>query len=151
MSVGFRNVEVPDDAPVADWPYEALVAAVERGSIRDWARITAQIAADPWGDVARAIEDYLGYCRPWGVAPLLERAITRARHDADAAERSAVAAEVRALVERSGLGAQAFARRIGTSRSRLSTYMTGRVMPSASLLVRMRRVADGTSRPEPLT
>ena len=29
----------------------------------------------------------------------------------------------------------------GTSRSRLSTYMSGKVVPSAALMVRMRRVA----------
>jgi transcriptional regulator with XRE-family HTH domain len=36
---------------------------------------------------------------------------------------------------------QDFAERTGTSRSRLSTYMSGKVMPSAALMVRMRRVA----------
>ena len=33
-----------------------------------------------------------------------------------------------------------FARRIGTSGSRLSTYLNGSVVPSAALMVRMRRV-----------
>ena len=49
--------------------------------------------------------------------------------------------EVRNLVGRSGLSKQDFAERIGTSRSRLSTYMSGKVVPSAALMVRMRRVA----------
>ena len=39
------------------------------------------------------------------------------------------------------LDKQDFAERIGTSRSRLSTYMSGKVVPSATLMVRMRRVA----------
>jgi transcriptional regulator with XRE-family HTH domain len=52
-----------------------------------------------------------------------------------------VAAEVRDIVGRSGLSKQDFAERIGTSRSRLSTYMSGKVVPSAALMVRMRRVA----------
>jgi hypothetical protein len=34
------------------------------------------------------------------------------------------------------------ASRIGTSPSRLSTYVTGKVTPSAALLVRMRRAID---------
>jgi hypothetical protein len=34
------------------------------------------------------------------------------------------------------------AARIGTSASRLSTYVTGKVTPSAALLVRMRRVGS---------
>jgi transcriptional regulator with XRE-family HTH domain len=53
-----------------------------------------------------------------------------------------VAGQVRALVEASGLTAAEFASRIGTSRTRLTTYRTGRVTPSATLLRRMRRVAD---------
>lgn len=35
-----------------------------------------------------------------------------------------------------------FASQIGTSASRLSTYVNGKVTPSAALLVRMRRVAE---------
>jgi transcriptional regulator with XRE-family HTH domain len=51
-----------------------------------------------------------------------------------------MAAEIRDLVSESGLSAQDFAERIGTSRSRLSTYMSGKVVPSATLMIRMRRV-----------
>jgi transcriptional regulator with XRE-family HTH domain len=39
------------------------------------------------------------------------------------------------------LSQQDFALRLGTSRPRLSTYLSGKVTPSASLMVRMRRVA----------
>ena len=65
----------------------------------------------------------------------------RARKLATDSEREDVASEVRNLVGRSGLSKQDFAERIGTSRSRLSTYMSGKVVPSAALMVRMRRVA----------
>jgi transcriptional regulator with XRE-family HTH domain len=67
--------------------------------------------------------------------------VARARKLAADSERAEVAAEVQALVARSGLSKQDFAERIGTSRSRLSTYMSGKVVPSATLMVRMRRVA----------
>jgi transcriptional regulator with XRE-family HTH domain len=42
----------------------------------------------------------------------------------------------------SGLSRAEFAARIGTSPSRLSTYATGKVVPSAAMLVRMRRQAS---------
>ena len=142
MSVAFRNVDVDPDTPVATWPFEAIVAVVERGTIGDWARLTSEIDRDPWGPVARQIEDYLRYERPWGVAPLLERAIARARLMGLAGERQQVAQSVAALVERSGLGLEEFASRIGTSRSRLSTYRSGSVTPSASLLLRMEAVVE---------
>jgi transcriptional regulator with XRE-family HTH domain len=67
--------------------------------------------------------------------------IAAARRDAETADRAQVAAEVRTLIEESGLSRADFAAAIGSSASRLSTYATGRVTPSAALLLRMRRVA----------
>ncbi|MGL5816485.1 MAG: helix-turn-helix domain-containing protein [Phycicoccus sp.] len=138
----FRNVDADPSAPVETWPYEALVAAIERGTIGAWVRITGAIDREPWGDVARQVEEYLSYASPHGVGPLLHRAIARSRAQADARERDEVAAEVAGLVERTGLPVAEVARRIGTSRSRLSTYRSGRVVPSATLLVRLRALAD---------
>ena len=142
MSLAFRNVEVPLDTPVDLWPYEALVTAIERGTVTDWATLSRAIRRDPWGPVARQVELYLSYAQPWGVGPLLARAIASARASSEADERAAVAAEVRSLVEESGLNPSEFALRIGTSRSRLSTYRNGRLTPSADVLVRMRRVVE---------
>ncbi len=140
MVVAFRNVEVRPGAPVREWPYEALVAIIERGTISDWAHVTRELRGDPWGPVARQVELYLSYAQPWGVGPLLERTLASARQQAAADERAAVADEVRALVDLSGLSLSEFASRIGTSRTRLSTYRSGRVTPSAALMVRMRRL-----------
>ncbi len=141
MTVAFRNVDVAPGTPVAEWPYEAIIATIERGTISDWAILTREIRSDPWGPVARQIEDYLGYERPAGVAGLLERAIASARAEAEADERAQVAQTVDTLVRESGLTLTDFAARIGTSASRLSTYRSGRVVPSAALMVRMKRVA----------
>ena len=146
MGVLFRNVDVPEGAPVDQWPYEALVTAIERGGIRDWALVARRIRQDPWGPVARQVELYLSYAQPWGVGALLRRALDSARAEAEAGERAAVAEEVRALVARSGLSPAEFASRVGTSRSRLSTYRNGRVTPSAAMLVRMRRLVASLSR-----
>jgi hypothetical protein len=141
VSLRFRNVDADPADPVETWPYEALTTAIERGSARDWARISAAIRADPWGPVARAVEAYLGYADRSGATELLRRVIDRSRTDADAADRAAVAARVRELIVRSGLTAARFASRIGTSASRLSTYSSGKVVPSAALLLRMERVS----------
>ncbi|MGH3260632.1 MAG: helix-turn-helix domain-containing protein [Trebonia sp.] len=78
--------------------------------------------------------------RPYGTAELLTAVIERARQDAAEEERNDVADEIRGLVARSGLSQRDFAIRLGTSRTRLSTYMSGKVTPSASLMLRMRRV-----------
>lgn len=130
---------VPED--VRDWPYEAISTTIERGTIGDWAVLTREIGRDPWGTVARQVEDYLEYADEPGVASLFRRRITAARTAAERAERDQVAERVRELVQESGLTQEAFARAIGTSRPRLSTYRTGKVTPSAALLLRMERVA----------
>jgi len=142
MALTLRNVDVDPDAPLDTWPYEALVTLIERGSVTDWARLTAHVKEQPWGVVARQVQDYLAYERPVGLAPLLERTIAAARTAQERRERADVAARVDELIRRSGLTTAEFASRIGTSRSRLSTYRTGSVTPSAALLLRMERLVE---------
>jgi hypothetical protein len=86
MNLRFRNLDVTPDAPVASWPTEGVLAALQRGSLHDWRRLMTAIHDDPWGPLAR---------------------------------------RVRALVTASGLTQSAFAEAIGTSASRLSTYLSG--------------------------
>lgn len=143
MAVRFRNVDVPKD--VAEWPFEAIVTVIERGTVSDWVRLTREVARDPWGRAARQLEDYLPHADD--PAGLLRRRLAIARAEAAAADRDQVAQTVRDLVARSGLSQEAFARRIGTSRSRLSTYCSGKVTPSAALLLRMERLAASAAGP----
>src|SRR3954453_18593535 len=140
--LSFRNVDVAPDDPVEEWPLEAIQTALERGSLRHWRRLARAIRADPWGSVARGVEEGLTYSRPYGVAKTIERVIERARREAEAAEHTAVATEVQQMIPQPGLSRREFASRIGTSASRLSTYATGKVVPSATLMLRMRRVTN---------
>ncbi len=137
----FRNVTASPDAPVETWPFEGILAAVERGTLPDWRRLAKAIQVDPWGLIAQQVLAAVRLSRPYGTAELLEGVVGRARRLAADSERRQVAAEVTDLVERSGLSQRDFAERIGTSGSRLSTYISGKVVPSATLMVRMRRVA----------
>lgn len=142
MSLTFRNVDVDPASPVSSWPIEAIQTVIERGGLGDWRRLVAEVRRRPWGRTARQIEEVLTHTQPYGTAPLLEGAIERARADAQSRERDAVAAEVRDLIAASGLTQAAFAACLGTSASRLSTYATGRVVPSATLMLRMRAVSS---------
>ena len=141
MPLAFRNLTITPAAPVSRWPTEAVQAALERGDLADWHRIVAAIQADPWGRTARQMEEVLSHSRPYGVTEAMQTALSRARQQAEANERAAVAAEIREAVEQSGLSQADFASRIGTSASRLSTYASGKVTPSATLMLRIRRVA----------
>jgi DNA-binding transcriptional regulator YiaG len=145
----FRNVDASPDDPVETWPFEGILAAVERGTLPDWDRLATAIRADPWGPVAQQVLEAVRLSRPYGTTELLEAVVARARRLAMDSERDTVASEVRDLVGRSRLSKQDFADRIGTSRSRLSTYMSGKVVPSAALMVRMRRVALHASNTAP--
>lgn len=137
----FRNVTASADDPVETWPFEGILTAIERGTLLDWRRLAAAIRADPWGPVAQQVLEAVEMSRPYGTSDLLTTVIDRARLDAADSEREQVAGEIRDLVAWSGLSQQDFALRLGTSRPRLSTYMAGKVTPSASLMLRMRRVA----------
>jgi hypothetical protein len=53
-----------------------------------------------------------------------------------------VARHVRLLIDRSGLGEQEFASRIGVSPEDLGAYLDGGTSPSAALMIRMRRLSD---------
>ncbi len=138
----FRNLDLEPTAPVEEWPTEGVIAALERGQLPDWRRLAEAVRGDPWGPVARRLEDALKVTRPYGVAPLLEGALSTAREAAAAAERDEVARRVRHYLRASRLDRRAFAEAIGTSTSRLSTYLNGKVAPSSTLLVRMERVAE---------
>jgi len=142
-ALAFRNVESSPRDPVDSWPVEAIQTGLERGGLSDWRRLGAAVRADPWGPVARTVEEVLTHSRPFGVAEAMERVIARARRAAEEDERRAVAEEVRRVIERSGMSRAEFASRVGTSASRLSTYATGKVVPSAALMLRMERASHG--------
>lgn len=141
----FRNIDASPDDPVETWPFEGVLTAIERGTLPDWQRLTQAIDADPWGRVAEYVTEALKVSRPYGVGELMEAVIDRARERAERSERAEVAARVTEFFQRSGLSRQAFAKRIGTSRSRLATYLTGQVVPSAALMLRMERLARSRS------
>ena len=158
MALNFRNVDASPSDPVATWPYEALVTAIEQGLVPDWRPVFNELKTDPWGPVSRKIQRFLEYAPRDGVTVLFRLAIDRARDNAEARERALVADRVRGAITASGLTAGQFAERVGTSASRLSTYARGTVTPSAHMLVRIldtpgllerRRnvpVADGDAR-----
>jgi DNA-binding transcriptional regulator YiaG len=138
-TLAFRNVDASPEDPVSDWPQEAIQTALERGGLSDWRRLAEAIRRQPWGPVARRVKEALAYSRPYGVASAMERMIAQAHASAETVERESVAEEVNRLIDASGLSRAEFASLIGTSQSRLSTYASGKVTPSAALIVRMRR------------
>jgi len=144
MALQFRNVDASPSDPVDTWPYEALVTAIERGLVSDWQPIFAEIRQQPWGSVARRLDHYLTYASSSGITTLFRLAVASARESQEAQERAEVAGRVRAAIAASGLTAAQFAECIGTSASRLSTYSTGSVCPSAYMFLRIEKRASSS-------
>jgi hypothetical protein len=124
------------------WSTSAIRSALQGGDIQTWKRIAAALKRDPYGRTARQVEEVLDGTRPYGISKALWEVLERARAHLDANERAEVARHVRLLIDRSGLGEQEFASRIGVPPEDLAAYLDGTLSPSASLMIRIRRLSD---------
>lgn len=124
------------------WPTSAIRSALQGGDIDTWKRIAGALKRDPYGRTARQVEEVLEGTRPYGISKALWEVLERARAHLEANERAEVARHVRLLIDRSGLGEQEFASRIGVAPEDLAAYLDGSASPSASLMIRIRRLSD---------
>lgn len=130
------------EQPVEMWSTAAIRSALEGGDIATWQRIVVALKRDPYGRTARQVEEVLEGAQPYGISKALVEVLDRARAHLEADECAEVARHVGLLVERSGLGPQEFASRIGVPTEELTAYLDGKTSPSASLMIRMRRLSD---------
>ena len=114
---------------------------IRQEGVNAWRGLLANIAANPWCDAVSQLEALAEEADlPDALRAIQACArVYRSRMEDD--ERATVAQEIRRLVEQSGRTQRAFARAVGTSASRLSTYVNGIVVPSSTMLLRMQRVA----------
>lgn len=121
---------------------DQLLDLADHGNARRWRAALLPLIESPWGPYG---EHVVQLCRDADL-PLAAEVLQECRkvyqRRQEQREREAIAREIRRLVAISGLTQRQFASQIGTSPSRLSTYVNGRVVPSAALLLRIRRVAQ---------
>ena len=115
------------------WPTAAIRAALETDDLTVWQRIVVAIKRDPYGRTARQVEEVLETARPYGVSKALSEVLTRTREHLEANERAEVARQMQTLLERSGLGPQEFASRIGVPGENFAD------VPRAGRSARLRR------------
>ena len=137
-----RRPEGDHDQPVEFWPTAAIRSALQSGDIDIWKRIAAALKRDPYGRTARQVEEILEGTRPYGISKALWEVLERARTHLEANERAEVARHVRLLIDRSGLNQDEFASRVGVAPEDLAAYLDGTTSPSASLMIRIRRLSD---------
>ena len=142
MTVSFRNVDVDESAPLATWPPEAIEILVDRGNLSDWRRIAAALAQDPWGPLARTVQEIVGIDSHYGVDRILERVLQRERERHTLAGRRRYADHLRDLRLSAGLSMRELAAAAGTSAARISDYENARVAPTTDLLARLEDVLE---------
>lgn len=118
-----------------------LVGVVDGGSVLEWRHHLGMIAASPWSPYSQLLVDLATEAGRPLAAAVVARFTEVCRERNKEHEREYVAEEVRRLVVDSGTSQRLFAQWVGTSPSRLSTYASGTVTPSASLMLRMTRTS----------
>lgn len=141
MTVQFRNLTTTWHDPIDQWPYEAVVTTMERGLVSDWQPILRDLRARPFGRIARYVTHYAKDPDDKAAAAFFSGALRRARVSQEEKEREEVIRRIRRAIDATELSQADFARAIGTSASRLSTYLSGQVMPSATMLIRVENLA----------
>jgi hypothetical protein len=131
-----------DNRPVEFWPTSSIRAALETDDLSVWQRIVVAIKRDPYGRTARQVEEVLETAQPYGVSKALTEVLIRSREHLEANELAEVARHLRLLLDRSGLNQQEFASRIGVPSDQFAAFLDGSASPSASLMIRIRRLSD---------
>lgn len=136
-------VQGVDDQPPATpiGSVEEFLHCFASASLPEWRRHLVHYAVEPWAPYARQLADLAEEAGHEGYRDGMRLFLAALRDETILGERQTIAAEVRRLVDESGLSRRDFARRVGTSASRLSSYAMGGTTPSAAMFVRIRRAA----------
>jgi DNA-binding transcriptional regulator YiaG len=142
MTVSYRNVDVDETAPLATWPGEAIEILVDRGHLSDWHRLAAALAEDPWGPLARTVEEIIALDCHYGVDRILERVLQRERQRCTLIGRRRYADHLRRLRRSAGLSMRELAAAAGTSAARISDYENARMSPTTDVLARLEDILE---------
>ncbi len=132
----------PANPPPLPKSADELSQIIERRGVDEWRRVLSIIAANPWGPEVSALTEMAVEAALPSPAAALQWCAKVYRKRFEEAERLEVAKEIRRLVAISGCSQRQFAQYIGTSPSRLSTYVNGLVTPSAAMMLRISRSAS---------
>lgn len=135
MPLRFRNIEATPDDPVEAWGFEGMLAAIDRGYAVDWRKLIEAVADNP--SLRVIYEDARGAAESTATVTLLDAALASRTRSADEEARERLRSAFRAT----RLTQAQLATRLGTSRSRMTSYLSGTVTPSMDVLVAIEAVA----------
>lgn len=137
MTVAFRNIGATASDPVEQWGVEGLLTALERGGAREWALMARTVRRAPRGPVAVELSEALAIADAPGAVALLSSVLA----DAQDPDRAATVRRLRRAWRASGMTQAELAQAAGTSRPRLTSYLSGAQQPTSDVAERIIRVA----------
>lgn len=132
--VAFRNINVVESDPVEQWGFEGLLAAIDRGGLAQWRRIIRALEADPYGELAEEVEQAIAIAEDSGAAFIVAKGLERAR----LSDKERFGRKFRALLAEAELTQSQASEFLGTSRTRVNSYCSGAVTPSAVVVDKVR-------------
>lgn len=106
-----------------------------------WRVLLGPLLTAPWSGRADQLQREVVASEDAWLVRLLEGCSVVIRELQTEWDRQAIAREIRRLVTSSGVTQRDFSALVGTSQSRFSTYINGRVTPSATMMLRISRTA----------
>lgn len=136
MPLAFRNIDVTPNDPVEAWGFEGMLAALDRGYLQHWARIADAVHANP--DLRAVFEEAADAAESTSAVEYVRLLLAmKGRSPSEIAHDRLVTA-----FRKTRMTQQQVAERLGTSRPRLSTYLSGKVTPSMDVLVALESLAE---------
>lgn len=136
MPLRFRNIDATPDDPVASWGFEGMLAAIDRGYPKDWKKLAGAVARDD--DLRTSFDAAAVAAESRSTVLLLELMISERRQTA----RERALERLQDAYRVTGMTQGDLAAAIGTSRTRLNSYLNGHVIPPMDVLVEVERIAN---------
>lgn len=136
MPLRFRNIDATPDDPVEQWGFEGMLAAIDRGYASDWRKLAEALVANP--ALAPVFDEAREAAESQATVAVIDAALAAARQSPS--ERAL--GRLRSAYRGTRLTQAELAARLGTSRTRVNSYLTGKVTPSMDVLVAVEQIAE---------
>lgn len=136
MPLRFRNIDATPDDPVEAWGFEGMLAAIDRGYATHWRKLVTAVTTN--AGLRPIFDEACAAAESRATVALVNAAIEVAEQTA--AEQAL--ARLRSAYRGTRLTQAELAARLGTSRTRLNSYLTGKVTPAMDVLVAIEQIAE---------
>src|SRR5699024_831342 len=123
MALAFRNITATPDDPVREWGFEGMLAALDRGGLDDWSKLARAVVAEP--ELEQDLLEALDSAETEAGSAYVRLLVAHLKRS----PQQIALGRLRTAFHKTRFSQAEVARRRGTSRSRFSTYLSGKVTP----------------------